>query len=256
MVATAQNKDYDKIIVLDYGSQYNQLITRRIRDFGIYSELKPHTISAAEVRALAPKGIIFSGGPNSVYDEGALGVDPELFELGIPILGVCYGMQLMAKELGGRVEPATEREYGHVDIDVLTDTDPVLFRNLPAHQTVWMSHGDLVREVPDGFVTTVTSKNCPISAMADDDRKFYGIQFHARCVTLSMVSRSCATLPSTFVGLQLTGTCRTSSRTRCMPSAPKWATSRCCWASPVGSTVASWRRVAQGDWRPVDVHLC
>lgn len=179
MVATAQNKDYDKIIVLDYGSQYNQLITRRIRDFGIYSELKPHTISAAEVRALAPKGIIFSGGPNSVYDEGALGVDPELFELGIPILGVCYGMQLMAKELGGRVEPATEREYGHVDIDVLTDTDPVLFRNLPAHQTVWMSHGDLVREVPDGFVTTVTSKNCPISAMADDDRKFYGIQFHA-----------------------------------------------------------------------------
>lgn len=179
MVATAQNKDYDKIIVLDYGSQYNQLITRRIRDFGIYSELKPHTITAAEVRELAPKGIIFSGGPNSVYDEGALGVDPELFELGIPILGVCYGMQLMAKELGGRVEPATEREYGHVDIDVLADTHPVLFRDLPERQTVWMSHGDLVREVPDGFVTTATSTNCPISAMADDQRKFYGIQFHA-----------------------------------------------------------------------------
>ncbi len=179
MVATAQNKDYDKIIVLDYGSQYNQLITRRIRDFGIYSELKPHTITAAEVRELAPKGIIFSGGPNSVYDEGALGVDPELFELGIPILGVCYGMQLMAKELGGRVEPATEREYGHVDIDVLADTHPVLFRDLPERQTVWMSHGDLVREVPAGFVTTATSTNCPISAMADDQRKFYGIQFHA-----------------------------------------------------------------------------
>ena len=179
MVATAQNKDYDKIIVLDYGSQYNQLITRRIRDFGIYSELKPHTITAAEVRELAPKGIIFSGGPNSVYDEGALGVDPELFELGIPILGVCYGMQLMAKELGGRVEPATEREYGHVDIDVLADTHPVLFRDLPERQTVWMSHGDLVREVPSGFVTTATSTNCPISAMADDQRKFYGIQFHA-----------------------------------------------------------------------------
>ncbi|WP_462400746.1 glutamine-hydrolyzing GMP synthase [Lacticaseibacillus pantheris] len=178
-MATAQNKDYDKIIVLDYGSQYNQLITRRIRDFGIYSELKPHTITAAEVRELAPKGIIFSGGPNSVYDEGALGVDPELFELGIPILGVCYGMQLMAKELGGRVEPATEREYGHVDIDVLADTHPVLFRDLPERQTVWMSHGDLVREVPSGFVTTATSTNCPISAMADDQRKFYGIQFHA-----------------------------------------------------------------------------
>ncbi|WP_461213944.1 glutamine-hydrolyzing GMP synthase [Lacticaseibacillus sp. GG6-2] len=172
------NQDYDKIIVLDYGSQYNQLITRRIREFGVYSELKPHTITAAEVKAIAPKGIIFSGGPNSVYDEGALGVDEDIFKLGIPILGVCYGMQLMAQRLGGKVEPADNREYGKVNITV-TDDNAVIFEGLPKKQTVWMSHGDLVREAPAGFHATATSDNCPISAMADDERKFYGIQFHA-----------------------------------------------------------------------------
>lgn len=104
--------NFDKIIVLDFGSQYNQLITRRIRDFGIYSELLPHTITAEEVKKIAPKGIIFSGGPNSVYDENALDVDPEIFELGIPILGICYGMQLMTQKLGGTVEKAGEAEYG------------------------------------------------------------------------------------------------------------------------------------------------
>lgn len=179
MLATT-NKDYDKIIVLDYGSQYNQLITRRIREFGIYSELKPHTITAAEIREIAPKGIVFSGGPMSVYDDGAFDVDDEIFELGIPILGVCYGMQLMSKKLaGGRVESADNREYGHVDIEVNEDTKPVLFKDLPAKQYVWMSHGDLVRQAPDGFVVSATSPNCPIAAMADDKRKFYGIQFHA-----------------------------------------------------------------------------
>ncbi|MFD1430213.1 glutamine-hydrolyzing GMP synthase [Lacticaseibacillus mingshuiensis] len=173
-----QTQDYDKIIVLDYGSQYNQLITRRIREFGIYSELKPHTITADEVRKIAPKGIIFSGGPNSVYDKGALGVDDELFELGIPILGVCYGMQLMAQRLGGDVEPASNREYGKTEITV-TDPTAAVFKDLPATQTVWMSHGDLVQKAPAGFRVTATSKNCPISAMDDDERKFYGIQFHA-----------------------------------------------------------------------------
>ena len=178
-MANVQTQDFDQIIVLDYGSQYNQLITRRIREFGIYSELKPHTITAEEIKAIAPKGIIFSGGPNSVYDDGAFGVDPEIFNLGIPILGVCYGMQLMAQVLdGGVVEPADNREYGKADIDVY-DRDAKLFKDLPQEQTVWMSHGDLVREVPNGFRATATSPNCPIAAMDNDDRKFYGIQFHA-----------------------------------------------------------------------------
>jgi GMP synthase (glutamine-hydrolysing) len=177
-LANTDLSNFDKIIVLDFGSQYNQLITRRIREFGIYSELLSHKITAEEIKEINPKGIIFSGGPNSVYDENAFRIDPEIYKLGIPILGICYGMQLMTYNLGGRVEPADNREYGHADIKV-TDDQAVMFKALPAEQTVWMSHGDLVREVPEGFKTVATSANCPISSMADDQRKFYGIQFHA-----------------------------------------------------------------------------
>jgi GMP synthase (glutamine-hydrolysing) len=169
---------FDKIIVLDFGSQYNQLITRRIRDFGIYSELMSHKTTAEQIKAINPKGIIFSGGPNSVYADDAFSVDPAIFELGIPILGICYGMQLMAYKLqGGAVENADNSEYGHADIEV-TDKDAVMFKGLPEKQYVWMSHGDLVTKVPDGFKAVATSKNCPIASMADDDRKFYGLQFH------------------------------------------------------------------------------
>ncbi|WP_261807019.1 glutamine-hydrolyzing GMP synthase [Lapidilactobacillus luobeiensis] len=177
-MATADLKSVDKIIVLDYGSQYNQLITRRIREFGVYSELLPNTITAAEVKAIAPKGIIFSGGPMSVYDENAFSVDPEILELGIPILGICYGMQLLAYKLGGKVESADNREYGKAQIEV-TDPENALFKGLPTEQTVWMSHGDLVKAVPAGCHVVATSKNAPISAFADDQRKIYGIQFHA-----------------------------------------------------------------------------
>ena len=177
MVKTNLN-DFDKIIVLDFGSQYNQLITRRIRDFGIYSELLPHDLSIEKIKEMAPKGIIFSGGPNSVYDKGALKVDPEIFKLGIPILGICYGMQLMSYDLGGKVEKADNSEYGRADIEVI-DPNAVLFKGLPREQYVWMSHGDLVTKAPEGFTVTAKSKNCPISAIANDEKKFYGIQFHA-----------------------------------------------------------------------------
>ncbi|MHC9537340.1 glutamine-hydrolyzing GMP synthase [Dellaglioa sp. BT-FLS60] len=171
-------QDFDKIIVLDFGSQYNQLITRRVREFGVYSELLSHKISAAEIKEIAPKGIIFSGGPNSVYDEDAFRVDPEIFELGIPILGICYGMQLMAYCMpGGKVENANNKEYGKAVIEV-TDSEATLFKGLPTEQTVWMSHGDLVTEVPDGFTSVATSANCPISAMQNLDKNFYGLQFH------------------------------------------------------------------------------
>ncbi|MBA1392849.1 glutamine-hydrolyzing GMP synthase [Lactobacillus sp. XV13L] len=170
--------DFDEIIVLDFGSQYNQLITRRLRDFGIYSELLPHDISMAKIRAINPKGIIFSGGPNSIYDSGALKVDPAIFDLGIPILGICYGMQLMSYYLDGRVERAANSEYGRADIRV-EDTGSVLFSGLPQEEYVWMSHGDLVKQAPPGFVTVASSKNCPIAAIANNAKKFYGIQFHA-----------------------------------------------------------------------------
>lgn len=169
---------FDKIIVLDFGSQYNQLITRRIRDFGIYSELMSHNTTAEQIKAINPKGIIFSGGPNSVYADDAFSVDPAIFELGIPILGICYGMQLMAAKLaGGAVENADNSEYGRANIEV-TDSNAVMFAGLPQKQYVWMSHGDLVTKVPDGFKAVATSKNCPIASMADDKRKFYGLQFH------------------------------------------------------------------------------
>ena len=170
--------DFDEIIVLDFGSQYNQLITRRLRDFGIYSELLPHDISMDQIRQINPKGIIFSGGPNSIYDQNALKVDPEIFKLGIPILGICYGMQLMASYLNGKVEKAANSEYGRADIEV-EDTNSVLFAGLPKDEYVWMSHGDLVTGAPAGFETVASSKNCPIAAIANDQAKMYGIQFHA-----------------------------------------------------------------------------
>ena len=170
--------DFDEIIVLDFGSQYNQLITRRLRDFGIYSELFPHDISMDQIRQINPKGIIFSGGPNSIYDQNALKVDPEIFKLGIPILGICYGMQLMASYLNGKVEKADNSEYGRADIEV-EDTNSVLFAGLPKDEYVWMSHGDLVTGAPAGFETVASSKNCPIAAIANDQAKMYGIQFHA-----------------------------------------------------------------------------
>lgn len=170
--------DVEKIIVLDYGSQYNQLITRRIREFGVFSELMSHRITAEEVKAMKPKGIILSGGPNSVYDEGAFSIDPAIFELGIPILGICYGMQLITYNLGGKVEPAQNREYGKALLEVTAD-DAVLFEGTPKEQTVWMSHGDLVTQVPEGFETVATSADCPIASIQDTTHNFYGIQYHA-----------------------------------------------------------------------------
>ncbi|MGX7199525.1 glutamine-hydrolyzing GMP synthase [Enterococcus nangangensis] len=175
---TTELSNVEKIIVLDYGSQYNQLITRRIREFGVFSELLSHRISAAEIKEMAPKGIIFSGGPNSVYDEGAFSVDPAIYELGIPILGICYGMQLMTYDLGGKVEPSTNREYGKAELEVLSD-DAKLFVDTPRKQTVWMSHGDKVTAIAPGFECVGTSKDCPYAAVQDVKRNFYGIQFHA-----------------------------------------------------------------------------
>ena len=167
---------FDTIIVLDYGSQYNQLITRRIREFGVFSELKSHKITAQEVRDIAPVGIILSGGPNSVYAENAFDIDPEIFELGIPVLGICYGMQLMSQKLGGKVEPAAEAEYGVAPLHLATTSQ--LFAGTPEIQDVLMSHGDKVTALPDSFHVVGTSPNSPFAAVENSEKKFYGIQFH------------------------------------------------------------------------------
>ncbi len=175
-VSTPLLKEQEKVVVLDFGSQFNQLITRRIREFGVFSELHPHTITAEEIKAMNAVGIVFSGGPNSVYDENAFKVDQAIFELGLPILGICYGMQLMAHTNGGKVESAETREYGKAELTVATENK--LFGDLPKEQVVWMSHGDHVTEVPAGFEVIATSPACHIAAMANVEKEFYAVQFH------------------------------------------------------------------------------
>ena len=167
------------ILVLDFGGQYNQLIARRVRECSVYCEVKPYTTSLEEIKALNPIGIIFTGGPNSVYDPASPQADPEIFKLGIPILGICYGCQLLAHNLGGRVVAATEdsaREYGKTE--TYFNTDCKLFRGLPAESITWMSHGDYMEKVPEGFSLVAHSEACPNVAICDESRGFYGVQFH------------------------------------------------------------------------------
>lgn len=172
-----ENTPLETIVVLDFGSQYNQLITRRIREFGVFSELLSHKTTAEEIKKMNAKGIVFSGGPNSVYENGAFKVDPEIFNLGLPILGICYGMQLMTEYLGGNVEPANTQENGPAFIDI-SNTASGLFQELPDRQQVWMSHGDAVTTIPEGFEVVAVSSDCPFAAVENQEKKFYGVQFH------------------------------------------------------------------------------
>ncbi|MBM7646598.1 GMP synthase (glutamine-hydrolyzing) [Scopulibacillus daqui] len=166
----------DNIIVLDFGSQYNQLLARRIRDLGVFSELLPHTLTAEELAAKKPKGIIFSGGPNSVYGENSPKCDPKIFEMDVPILGICYGMQLMSAHFGAKVSRANHREYGQASVQV--NASSALYKGLPEEQSVWMSHGDLVEAPPEGFTVDAKSASCPVAAMSDESRQLYGVQYH------------------------------------------------------------------------------
>ena len=167
----------DKIIVLDFGSQYNQLIARRIREFGVYSELHPHTMTLEEILALKDvRGIIFSGGPNSVYDEEAFKCDPAIFESGIPVLGICYGMQMTHFMNGGSVKACEAKEYGRTEITI--ETDSPIFRGLPKKQIVWMSHGDQVDTLADGFVKDAYSDTCTYAATSNIEKNIYTLQFH------------------------------------------------------------------------------
>ena len=167
------------VVVLDFGAQYNQLIARRIRECRVYCEILSHDTPTEEILARRPKGIVFSGGPSSVYEEGAPLCDPALFDRGIPILGICYGMQLMAKMLGGKVAGGGHREYGKTELTVLDDGD--LFRGLNPRLIGWMSHGDRVAEVPAGFVEVARTANV-LAAMSDRTRRLFGVQFHPEVV--------------------------------------------------------------------------
>ena len=168
-----------RVLILDFGGQYNQLIARRVRECGVYCEVHPCTMPLGEIRAFDPVGIIFTGGPGSVYEPCAPDADPGVFSLGVPILGICYGCQLLAKHLGGSVIPAqqdTAREYGKTSTSF--DTLSPLFAGLPPESVTWMSHGDYMERVPEGFAVIARSAACPNAAICDESRGFYGVQFH------------------------------------------------------------------------------
>ena len=164
------------VIVLDFGGQYNQLIARRVRECNVYCEVKPYTMPLEEIKELSPKGIIFTGGPNSVYDEKSPHIAKEIFEMGIPILGICYGSQLIAYTLGGKVETAPVSEYGHTEVTV--ETNDVIFNGVSPKTVCWMSHTDYIAEVPEGFKVTAHTPVCPVAAMSCDEKKIYATPFH------------------------------------------------------------------------------
>jgi len=169
----------EKVLILDFGGQYNQLIARRVRECNVYCEVHPYTMPMWKIRAFSPIGIIFTGGPGSVYEDGSPQVDPAVFELGVPVLGICYGCQLLAHNLGGQVTPAQEdsaREYGKTE--TWYDVSCPIFKGLPEKGISWMSHGDYMAKVPGGFQLTAYSASCPNVAIADDAHCFYGVQFH------------------------------------------------------------------------------
>lgn len=167
---------HEKILVLDFGGQYNQLICRRVRDLNVYAEVHPYTMSIEKIKEYNPKGIIFTGGPNSCYLADSPLCDKAIFDLNIPILGICYGSQLMAHLLGGKVEKALTSEYGKTLIS--SDNQSLLFKEIPTENIVWMSHTDYVSQLPSGFKKTAFSKDCPYAAFENVDKKLYAVQFH------------------------------------------------------------------------------
>jgi GMP synthase (glutamine-hydrolysing) len=169
----------ETVLVVDFGAQYSQLIARRVREANVYSEIVPHTITAEELAARRPAAVIFSGGPRSVHVEGAPVIDPGVYDLGVPVLGICYGAQLIAQQLGGRVGRGGAGEYGRTVVHRLPGaSSQLLTDDLPANQTVWMSHFDAVVEVPDGFVATASSDGAPVAVLEDPERRIYGVQYH------------------------------------------------------------------------------
>jgi GMP synthase (glutamine-hydrolysing) len=165
------------VLVVDFGAQYAQLIARRVREANVYSEIVPHTITAEEVAAKRPAGIVLSGGPSSVYEPGSPALDPGILELGVPVLGICYGFQVMAQQLGGEVANTGLREYGATAV-TLTEGDSSLLGGQPAEQTTWMSHGDSVAKAPEGFTVLASSASTPVAAFASDEKRMYGVQWH------------------------------------------------------------------------------
>ncbi len=174
--------EFDTVLVVDFGAQYAQLIARRVREAHVYSEIVPHTITAAELAARNPKGVIFSGGPASVHADGAPSIDPDIYDTGIPVLGICYGGQLLARDLGGEVAKTGRGEYGRTELEVAASGGTLFASDLPRQQIVWMSHFDTITQAPEGFRVLASTPSTPAAAFEAPERGFYGVQFHPEVV--------------------------------------------------------------------------
>ncbi|MCB1258696.1 MAG: glutamine-hydrolyzing GMP synthase, partial [Microthrixaceae bacterium] len=180
--ATAAQAPSEEVLVIDMGAQYAQLIARRVREAKVFSEVVPHTITAAEMAQRAPGAIIISGGPKSVHVEDSPRLDPGIYELGIPILGICYGAQLIASQLGGSVERSGAGEYGRTKLEPINDSESRLLGTGCGSLTVWMSHFDAIADLPDGFVAMASTPNAPVAVLENSERGIYGVQFHPEVV--------------------------------------------------------------------------
>ena len=192
----------ETVVVLDFGGQYNQLIARRVRECNVYCEIYSYKTDIEKIKAIQPKGIIFTGGPNSCYEEGAPTYAKEIFELGIPILGICYGSQLMMHLLGGKVEKAPVREYGKIEVNV--DTESKLFTDVSPKTICWMSHNDYISKIAPDFKVCAWTPDCPVAAAENPDKKLYAIQFHPEVLhtqegkkLFSILSIMCVDVPET-----------------------------------------------------------
>ena len=231
---TAQTTSLEKIIVLDFGSQYNQLITRRIREFGVFSELLHNDITAEEIKAHGNvKGIIFSGGPHSVYAEDAFTVDPAIFELGIPVLGICYGMQLTTHLFGGKVESSTTREYGSAKVDVF-NTSSGIFKGLAEEEEVLMSHGDRITAIPEGFSVTASNAHTPFAAFENQERRITACNSTQKFAIVFTATTCFVTSCSIFLERQATGRWTALLKWKLRRFAKKWAIRKSYWVSQAG----------------------
>jgi len=174
---TAAETDHERVLIIDFGSQVTQLIARRVRESGVYCEVVPYDKAEAHIAAKPPKAVILSGGPESVHESGSPRAPQAVFDLGVPVLGICYGEMAICHQLGGKVESGPSREFGRADIDILKDSP--LFAGLDSREPVWMSHGDKIVAIPEGFEVIATSAGSPFAAIANERRRIYGLQFHA-----------------------------------------------------------------------------
>ena len=222
------------VIVLDFGGQYNQLVARRVRECNVYCEIYSYRIDIEKIKAMNPKGIILTGGPNSCYEADSPTYTKELFELGIPVLGLCYGAQLMMHVLGGKVTKAEVREYGKTEV-LIDKKDSKVFEGVEASTTCWMSHFDYIAQVAPGFEITAHTADCPVAAAENAEKKLYAIQFHPEVLHTvrgkemlhNFVRGVCES-----VSAQATGRWMRLLKMQSQISEKKWETEKCCWPCP------------------------